>query len=257
MKGVIARHAKTAPLVAALAILGPAAAFADTVPLPPPRPPEVTQPEPEPDKTGSPAAVPLPPPRPPELTQPEPQPDKPGDAAALPEEERACRDRLVQLGAQFTPLPAIDGPGTCGAPHPLQLKTLSSTVTVSGQPVVTCRLAEALATWSRDGLATAPPDKPIASVAVGTSYECRGRNHDAGAQLSEHAFANGVDIAGFTLKDGRGIPVGSDREPALQQALREAACKVFATVLGPGSPGHGEHWHFDMRQRRNDYRICH
>ena len=31
---------------------------------------------------------------------------------------------------------------------------------------------------------------------IGGSYECRGQNHDPAAKLSEHAYANGVDVMG-------------------------------------------------------------
>jgi hypothetical protein len=228
----------------------PALAIAETVPLPPERPAGLVAPGP-----ALPEAVPLPPERPPEFAAPGP----PGDAAAaddaVPEEERACQRRLTELGAAYTVLPALTGPGGCGAAHPLELTALTARVTVTGKPTVTCRLAEALALWARDGLPVAG-EAAVTSVAVGTSYQCRGRNHDDTAPLSEHAFANGVDIAAFHLADGRTITVGTPVEEALQAAMRRAACTAFMTVLGPGSPGHGEHWHFDMRQRRNDYRIC-
>lgn len=223
---------------------------AETVPMPPERPLEFAAPPPAAE------AVPLPPERPPEFTAPGLKADAPAADNAVPEEERACQQRLTQLGAAYTVLPALTGPGACGAPHPLELTALSARVTVTGKPTVTCRLAEALALWARDGLATSDGAAAVTSVEVGTSYQCRGRNHDDTAPLSEHAFANGVDIAAFRLADGRTIAVGSKVEEDLQAAIRRAACSAFMTVLGPGSPGHGEHWHFDMRQRRNDYRIC-
>ncbi|MGL4295058.1 MAG: extensin family protein, partial [Aestuariivirga sp.] len=41
------------------------------------------------------------------------------------------------------------------------------------------------------------------------------------------------------------------------EAVRSGACKQFATVLGPGSDAyHGDHFHVDAIQRKNDYRIC-
>lgn len=235
-------------LVCALAAAALPAA-AETVPLPPERPPGLSAPP-------TAGAVPLPPERPPDFGDAGRQADAPATESPVPEEERACQRRLADLGAAYSPLPAITGPGSCGAAHPLELTALSAKVTVTGKPTVTCRLAEALALWARDGLAMPEGAAAVTSVAVGTSYQCRGRNHDDKAPLSEHAFANGVDVASFRLADGRTITVGSPVEEALQGAIRSAACKVFMTVLGPGSPGHGEHWHFDMRQRRNDYRIC-
>ena len=237
-------------LLGCVLVAAPLPGAAETVPLPPERPSEFAAPGP-PAET-----VPLPPKRPPEFAAPGPEGASPAADNAVPEEELACRRRLTELGVAYTPLPALDGPGGCGAAHPLELTALSAKVGVTGKPTVTCRLAEALAVWARDGLVVPDGAAAVTSVAVGTSYQCRGRNHDDTAPLSEHAFANGVDIASFRLADGRTIAVGSPVEDALQAAIRRTACTTFMTVLGPGSPGHGEHWHFDMRQRRNDYRIC-
>jgi hypothetical protein len=219
--------------LAALAAFGTAAAQTSTVPTPPPRPPEFG------------TAVPA-----------SPGQDATRQDGDLPDDERSCREGLAKEGAIFTPLPSITGAGSCGTPFPLELTALSRDVAVSGKPVMTCRMAMALSAWVREGLAAAGDGAAITAIDIGTSYECRGRNHDEKAPLSEHAFANAVDIAGFRLRDGRTVAVGSPTEAPLQQALRQSACKAFMTVLGPGSPGHGAHWHFDMRQRRNDYRIC-
>jgi hypothetical protein len=72
------------------------------------------------------------------------------------------------------------------------------------------------------------------------------------ALLSEHAFANAIDITGFVLRDGTVIEVGADRAAggAHAEFIREVttrACTVFRTVLGPGfDERHGAHLHFDM-----------
>ena len=42
----------------------------------------------------------------------------------------------------------------------------------------------------------------------------------------------------------------------LREALRDAACHRFTTVLGPGDPYHDGHIHLDVIQRRGGYRIC-
>jgi hypothetical protein len=79
--------------------------------------------------------------------------------------------------------------------------------------------------------------------------------------MSEHAFANGLDIAGFTF-EGRG-PVSiaphaeGSPEAAFQTSVQKGACAAFATVLGPGSDAaHSDHLHLDQRGRRGGYRIC-
>jgi hypothetical protein len=44
---------------------------------------------------------------------------------------------------------------------------------------------------------------------------------------------------------------------AFLRAVQEAACKRFKTVLGPESDkAHRNHFHIDLAERRNDFRIC-
>ena len=90
------------------------------------------------------------------------------------------------------------------------------------------------------------------------SFECRGRNRVAGAQLSEHGRANALDVRGVKLADGRSISL-TDREVPrdTREAILHSMCTRFMTVLGPGSDGyHEEHIHFDIAARHNGYRIC-
>jgi hypothetical protein len=206
---------------------------------------------------------PLPPERPGDLQQGQAaRPDSPPPDTTEPEEE-ACRTRLKELGAAFEPLPAIVE-GACGAPRPLKLTGLGGDVAVPSGPTVTCKVAEGLALWNRDVLvpaARAGWSEPLKAVQIGTSYQCRSQNHVPGAKLSEHAFANGVDVAAFEIGKGKTVgvttqPPGSPEE-VFQKAAREGACKTFTTVLGPGSdPSHATHLHLDQRERSRGYRIC-
>jgi hypothetical protein len=102
---------------------------------------------------------------------------------------------------------------------------------------------------------------PPAKILIGTSYECRGQNRQAGAKLSEHAFANGVDVMGFAFRARPTIAIaprtGDAPEALFQAAVRQKACAYFSTVLGPGSDAaHANHLHLDMRARRPGSGIC-
>jgi len=243
---------------------GPALASPE-VPLPPRRPEAIEGPEirpetaPPPEATG---AIPLPPPRPGETTggaTPASLVAEGEEAAAL----QGCLDRLATLGAQVEPVPPI-AEGECGASAPVRLTRLPDGVALSSPAVVTCPVAEALARWSREVLAVeskrAFGTAPLA-VQTGTSYLCRGRNRQAFARLSEHAFANAVDVTGFTFPQRAPIPVtfhpeGSP-EGAFFTAVRTGACAHFTTVLGPGSDDfHADHLHLDLRARRGGARLC-
>ena len=90
------------------------------------------------------------------------------------------------------------------------------------------------------------------------SYECRGRNRVAGAQLSEHGRANALDVRAFKFVGGKSIFL-TDRTVAreVRESVLHSACARFSTVLGPGSDWyHEDHIHLDVSERRNNYRIC-
>lgn len=231
------------------------------IPVPPPRP-ESGSKAPAPEDADLAAEVPSPPPRPTDLNVPPPAVVttlSPEDLA----EESACRERLATLGVRFEPLPAIAN-GQCGAAHPLRISALPDGLEISSPATLVCAAAEALARWTREVVALesgrhleAQPTR----IAIGTSYECRTQNRRIGAKLSEHAFANGVDISGFEFKGRKAVQVGdhpADSPEALfQNAIRTQACAYFTTVLGPGSDAaHATHLHLDLRGRGRGFRLC-
>jgi len=82
------------------------------------------------------------------------------------------------------------------------------------------------------------------------------------ARISEHAFGNALDIAAFTLADGRSITVksgwnGLPEEQGFLRDIQAAACEQFTTVLAPGSNVyHYDHIHVDLMRRRDGHRAC-
>ena len=233
------------------------------IPLPPPRPADVAEPAasaPESQPVAS--EMPVPPPRPTDLAEPA----APAAAPPTPEavaEASACQERLVKLGVRFEPLPAIAN-GLCGASHPLRVSHLPDGVEVSPPATLVCAVAEALARWTKEVVMTEAGrhlEAQPARIAVGTSYECRNRNRQAEGKLSEHAFANAVDISGFEFKVRKAVQIGDHPaetpEALFQAAIRTQACAYFTTVLGPGSdPAHATHLHLDLRGRNRGFRMC-
>ncbi|MFD1278095.1 extensin-like domain-containing protein [Methylobacterium goesingense] len=207
----------------------------------------------KPTETGE---TPVPPPRPPELA---------GTALAItvtPVDDSACRRRLERLGARFEPLPPISN-GQCGAAKPLKVTALADDLALAPPVTLVCEAAESLARWTTEVQVAAQRDlgQPLKGLAIGTSYECRGQNHDPDAKLSEHSFANGVDVMGFSFAGRPAIsvapaPEGSP-EAVFLTAVRTRACDFFRTVLGPGTdPAHANHLHLDERARNAGHRLC-
>lgn len=241
----------------------PAPAAGAGLPRPPERPPELsTSPAaapapPDPAAAPNAADLPLPPPRPPELS----------GAAALAlkvqaPDDTACKRRLESLGATFETLAPIAS-GQCGADKPLKLSSLRGSVALDPPATLVCGAAEALTRWATEVQVAAERElgKPLASLSIGTSYECRGQNHDVDAKLSEHAFANGIDVMGYGFAGRAAVTVGTvvegTPEASFQAAVRAKACGFFRTVLGPGSDAaHANHLHLDERERGAGHRLC-
>lgn len=237
---------------------------ADAVPLPQPRPQGPAAAPAARDDLPAPAPVPREKPgdigQPPPQAEPDPAPP-PVDAGA----EIACRWRLKELEVAYEELPPIDGEGACGAAAPVRVSGLGGGIELTPAATLNCRMAEALARWTREVVRPAA-ERFLGATPTGlanaASYVCRPRNNRPGAKLSEHATANAIDIGGIVLDEGRAVPVlarGDDeaRERAFQRAIRLGACEHFTTVIGPGTNAdHATHFHFDLAERRGGYRLC-
>jgi hypothetical protein len=174
-----------------------------------------------------------------------------------------CQLRLTPDLAAIQALPPISS-GQCEAEDVVRVDAVVAhdgrRIAITPPATLRCPMAETVIHWVRDELTSIAAEfgGPLKSLMVDTSYECRSRNHVAGAKLSEHGRANAIDVRGFTLADGTVVELTS---PALKKEklylLREAACDRFTTVLGPGSDTyHENHVHFDIIERRGGYRIC-
>ncbi|WP_407943458.1 extensin family protein [Methylobacterium sp. EM32] len=252
----------------------------EQVPLPPPRPDEAKVPattEPA-AKEGSPkeiakdsakdaakdapaGPIPAPAPLPPERPADVPSGPAPTPATLVPD-DTACLRRLERLGVKAEPVAPLSD-GMCGAAKPLRVTALPDGVALAPAATLTCVAAEALGRWSTEVrvIAEQTLGKAPHSFQIGGSYECRGQNHDPSAKLSEHAYANGVDVMGFTFEGRAPVAVGTAREgtpeAAFVAAIRARACGFFRTVLGPGSDAaHANHLHLDERERPAGHRLC-
>lgn len=170
--------------------------------------------------------------------------------------QTACPALIMGL-VEAKPLPPISEAG-CGEQSPLALTGVlvnGRMVPLSGEAVVNCEMAMSLPGWAEDvdGFAFAQDNARLDTIAVGTSYMCRERRTGAGSSdLSEHAFANALDVVGFVLSDGRSITVeaGWGKDEAGGRILRfahDAACARFTTTLGPEANAlHKDHLHLDQ-----------
>ena len=136
---------------------------------------------------------------------------------------------------------------------------------VTPPATLACPMVSALDRWVSEGV------QPAALHWFGTqvteirqigSYSCREMVGSGTSSMSEHAFGDALDIAGFTLADGRKITVkdgwhGTPEEQGFLHDVQLYACETFTTVLAPGyNVYHYDHIHVDLMRRRAGYRPC-
>jgi hypothetical protein len=246
-----------------------------TAPTPPEKPVQAEPPENAPKPTERPAEA-EPQAQPPPIAPQ--QPEKPAEAQEkkmlpdprsadvaeekMPEAELACRRRLKSMGVDFEEhKPERNQEIGCSIPYPITLKTLGKSVAIGPETELNCQMAEAAARFVADVIqpaAKAEFGADLKSINQASAFVCRPRHGTM--KLSEHAFGNALDIASFTLSDGKKIEIGPappEKEGKFLNAVRKAACGPFKTVLGPGAdPDHSLHFHLDLEPRGHGGTFC-
>ncbi len=178
----------------------------------------------------------------------------------IKEANAMCVETLRALTLEFEPVAPIRN-GACGAPAPIKLRTITADPKVEILPAatMTCPMAAALERWLRT--VVQPRAKELLHAAIVhihnvASYDCRHRNNDPFQRISFHAYAEAIDIAGFTTAKGERIniqehwPLDDPRGRFLKD-IHQGACRIFGTVLGPeANEAHKNHFHFDLASRR-------
>jgi hypothetical protein len=150
---------------------------------------------------------------------------------------------------------------------PAQGNSVAAFGPVAVKPAATlaCPIVSALDRWLADSVQPAAQrwfGARVVEIKQISAYSCRGMNGNSRAHISEHAFGNALDIAGFTLADGRHISVkdgwkGMSEEQGFLRDVQAAACQQFSTVLAPGSNVyHYDHIHVDLMRRASQRVIC-
>ena len=83
-------------------------------------------------------------------------------------------------------------------------------VAVKPAATLACPIVSVLDRWLAESVQPAAQrwfGARVVEIKQISAYSCRGMNGNSHAHISEHAFGNALDIAGFTLADGRHITV--------------------------------------------------
>lgn len=166
---------------------------------------------------------------------------------------RQCLAGLKAKSVRFAGLPSKSFDGGCRMIDTIKLMDFGTATTNLG--AMTCPLASSFTDWARYGVVPAAKHylgSEVVKIETMGTFNCRAVNGSRSGKLSEHAFANAVDVSAFVLRDGRRVSVlngwrGSSEERAFLRRLHQSACKRFGTVLGPDyNAAHANHFHFDM-----------
>jgi hypothetical protein len=156
-------------------------------------------------------------------------------------------------------------PGALGPARDIPPTPAFTPVAVSPPATLACPIVSELERWIAGAVQPAAMRwfrSPVVEIKQISAYSCRGMNGNSRASISEHAFGNALDIAAFTLADGRKITVkngwrGLPEEQGFLRDVQAAACDQFSTVLAPGSNVyHYDHIHVDLMRRRDGHRAC-
>lgn len=203
--------------------------------------PTATQPPPAP---GAKAAEPAPqaPPAPPAAAA-QPAPPASWSEAEITSARQQCSTLLTPLQVMVQELPPLKQ-DKCGTPAPVALKKLGPAaggVELSPPATLNCAMVAKLDAFVEKTLQPAAREafgSPVVRFNQASGYVCRGRNGDlmANGKLSEHALANALDVASFTLADGRVIDVGKHWGPAARDFKTVPPAQV---AQAPQAPGNG------------------
>jgi hypothetical protein len=178
--------------------------------------------------------------------------------------ESACLINPQSLG-QVERAPDIHEASGCEVTNRYDVQSLAG-IQFSQTATMNCGLTGPLNDWLGQTVQNSAQEafgERVVGIDVAASYSCRPRNNVRGAKMSEHGFGNAIDIAAFTLEDGRKVSVlhdyyGSAASQRFLRQVRGEACGEFATVLGPGTDAnHRDHIHLDLQNRRSGQAYCH
>jgi hypothetical protein len=164
-----------------------------------------------------------------------------------------CLHELKLRDVAFKLQAAFSEPNGCTVDYAVRLARVGKTK-VDNAPLLTCRMAMGLSDFEQDTL------QPLARRLLGAdvvqlkhlgTYNCRSVRQHNGI-LSQHAFANAIDVSGFVLADGRSINVAKDWKRSNEKSkflrrVSSGACKVFRVSISPNADAnHWNHLHWDM-----------
>ena len=181
---------------------------------------------------------------------------------APPPVDPTCIARLqARPGVTIRPAAAFTRQEACVVEGAVHVDQLAGLRLRSASPLMRCEVAEQLDAWLRE--AVIPESQrllrsPVVGVGHIGTYNCRTIRGNSSI-LSQHSFANAVDIAWVDLADGRRLRLIDGWTSAQAEIsefwhkIQELSCNYFHVSLGPNfNAAHRDHFHFDL----GPFRSC-
>lgn len=190
--------------------------------------------------------------------------DEDTDWVGPPEVIPDCDARMAAAGIEFVasrlPVHKTRGGIYCGAEQVVRYRKGPGAISWGGSPKVTCPVALGMAKLEAivQEEAERHLGRKVRRIQHMGTYNCREMANYPG-WVSEHSYANAIDIKHFELSNGKTIPVlgtypknGATPKNASARFLQAVARRlyderVFSVVLTPSFDGnHRNHFHLDM-----------
>ena len=178
--------------------------------------------------------------------------------AHIPANDATCLKELGKRDVFFRRQGDFSEPKGCKVKSAVRLSRAGQ-VQLDNAPLLTCTMALQLARFSEDELQSAARDVLGTTVKrlrhIGT-YNCRSMRQFKGV-LSQHAFANAIDVSAFELANGNIINVArdwraNDAKGTFLKRVSSDACDAFHVAVSPdGDANHFNHLQWDMGPNRS------
>lgn len=173
--------------------------------------------------------------------------------------------QLLALGIKYRRVSDTDTEHGCEIKDGVEMSQIGD-VKLTRPALLTQEMAVKLGRWVRDVLqpeARRTMGAQVASMDVYGTYSCRniyGKPFGGrfAGRLSQHAYANAIDIGGFKFSNGREAEYvkhwrGPAAERGFLQTTSAKACDMFSTTLTPDYDRyHRNHIHLDMSPNKGE-----
>ena len=166
-------------------------------------------------------------------------------------DNKTCKETLIKPYINATALTPNVRSNGCGWVNGFNVRSVAGAKLGNNGAILSCEMATSMAIWMQHVQKKAKElfNSRIVKIHHFGTYNCRTIR---GSWLpSQHSFANGIDVSGFTLANGKMIRLygnwdKNDKKSELMRYAYSKSCSYFSVKLGPASDkSHRDHFHLD------------